>query len=175
MQAKKESVPTKQEEKKTQTKVKLGKAQVAMLSIASAVLVFLLAFSCYGCSYQPPLPPSLEEAEQTFSGLYNATWELDTAMGTPVLPEIFNMAVEKIVISKRNPYAESSSAFISVPMRPDIGVDIVYKDGYGFLLQSGDEIVFNVKLLYSKSKDEKTEIVTLIGNESNTRCYYLKK
>ena len=162
------------EKTKTKKKLKLGKAHVAMLSVSTTVLVFILAFSCYGCSYQPITPPTPEEAEVTFENLYNSTWELDTAMGVTALEEMYNLPVERFVIEGKHADNESASTTMFLKGCPETYVELSYREGYGFTLASGDQ-EFAVKLLYSASKDGKSETLTMIGNESNTHCYYLKK
>ncbi|NBK22566.1 MAG: hypothetical protein EOM68_11120 [Spirochaetia bacterium] len=155
-------------------KLKLGKAHVAMLSVSATVLVFILAFSCYGCSYQPITPPTPEEAEVTFESLYNSTWELDTAMGVTALEEMSGIPVERFVIEGKNADNESASTAMFLQGCPPMFVELSYRQGYGFSIESGSQL-FAVKILYSASKDGKSETLTMIGNESNTHCYYLKK
>ncbi len=164
-------------EKKAETRKKkltLGKAHVAMLSVSATVLVFILAFSCYGCSYQPITPPTPEEAEVTFKGLYNSTWELDTAMGVTSLAEMGNIPVLKFVIEQKHAENESASTTMVFKGMPPMLAELAYREGYGFTIDSGNK-EFPVKILYSASKDGKNETLTMIGNESNTHCYYLKK
>lgn len=163
-----------EEPSKTKTKLTLGKAHVAMLSVSATVLVFILAFSCYGCSYQPISPPTPEEAKATFGSLYNSTWVLDTAMGVPTLTEVYGLSVAQFVIEKKHAENESASAEMCFSGRPSMLVELKYEEGYGFTIESGSQ-KFAVKLLYSASKDGKSETLTMIGNESNTHCYYLKK
>ncbi|MDY0290353.1 MAG: hypothetical protein RBR15_16115 [Sphaerochaeta sp.] len=164
-----------QEKAKEKTKVVLGKGQVAMLSISATVMVFILAFSCYGCSYQPITPPTLEEAKGSFESLYNSTWVLDKAAGVPpTLTEMHNQPVEKFVIDHKQQDKERASTTMHIPGIPPVQAELSYRDEYGFVLTSG-AMTFDVKLLYSSSKDGKSETLTMIGNESNTHCYYLKK
>ncbi|HKM07051.1 MAG TPA: hypothetical protein VJ869_08685 [Sphaerochaeta sp.] len=175
MQEKDTSAAEKTEEKtKSSTRLQLSKAHVAMFSVSATVLVFILAFSCYGCSYQPITPPTQEEAKATFENLYNSTWVLDTAMGVPTLPEIQGLAVEGFVIERKNEENESASAEMLLKGRPSILVELAYREDYGFTIKTGGQ-EFAVKLLYSESKDGKSETLTMIGNESNTHCYYLKR
>ncbi len=155
-------------------KLKLGKVHVAMLSVSATVLIFILAFSCYGCSYQPITPPTPEEAGLTFKGLYNSTWELDTAMGVTSLEELNDIPVQRFVIDKKHAENESASTTMYFKEMPPMLIELAYKEGYGFSIESGGQ-EFAVKLLYSASKDGKSETFTMIGNESNTHCYYLKK
>jgi len=162
------------EKAKAKSKLKLGRAHVAMLSVSATVLVFILAFSCYGCSYQPITPPTAEEAEVTFESLYDSTWELDTAMGVTALEEMGGRPVEKFVIEGKNADNESASTDMFCQGCPPMSVELMYREGFGFVLMSGTQ-EFKVKLLYSASKDGKSETLTMIGNESNTHCYYLKK
>ncbi len=164
--------PTDTEKKKT--KLTLGKGHVAMLSVSATVLVFILAFSCYGCSYQPIIPPTPEEAKVTLDSLYNSIWALDTTAGVPTLPEMQNMVVERFEIRQKQGEAEGANATMYIQGRPSVQVKLIYQEGEGFVLQAGST-TFKVKLLYSASKDGKNETLTMIGNESNTHCYYLKK
>ena len=159
---------------KAKSKLKLGKAHIAMLSVSATVLVFILAFSCYGCSYHPITPPTPEEAKGTFESLYDSTWELDTAMGVTALEELGGLPVERLVIEGKNPGNESASMAMSFQDCPPMFVELTYNEGYGFTIKSGTQ-VFAVKILYSASKDGKSETLTMIGNESKIHCYYLKK
>jgi hypothetical protein len=163
-----------EEKAKVKKRLTLGRAHVAMLSVSATVLVFILAFSCYGCSYQPITPPTPEEAEVTFKGLYSSTWELDTTMGVTSLEELNNIAVLKFVIATKHAENESASTTMYLKDMPPVLVELVYTEGYGFSIESGGQ-KFAVKLLYSASKDGKSETLTMIGNESNIHCYYLKK
>ncbi len=164
-----------QEKAKNTTKIVLGKGQVAMLSISATVMVFILAFSCYGCSYQPITPPTLEEAKTTFEILYNSTWVLDKASGVPpTLKEMHNQPVEQLVINSKQQDKEGANTTMHIPGIPPVLAELSYQEGYGFVLTSGGT-TFDVKILYSSSKDGKSETLTMIGNESNTHCYYLKK
>ncbi len=159
---------------KPKMKLVLSKAHVAMLSVSSTVLVFILAFSCYGCSYQPITPPTLEEAEVAFDRLYSSTWELDTAMGVTALEEMQNTPVLKFVIERKDANRESANVAMYLQGYPPTYIELVYREGYGFVIKSGNT-EFPVKILYSASKDGKSETLTMIGNESNTHCYYLRK
>ena len=162
------------EKAQTKKKLKLGKAPVAMLSVSATVLVFILAFSCYGCSYQPNTPPTAEEAQETFKGLYSSTWELDTTMGVTTLAEMSDVPILKFVIDGKHAVNESANAAMFFKDMPSMPIEITYRPGFGFFINSGD-MEFDVKLLYSTSKDGKSETLTMIGNESNIHCYYLKK
>ncbi len=163
-----------EEKAKEKTKLVLGKGQVAMLSVGATVLIFILAFSCYGCSYQPITPPTLEEAKASFDNLYSSTWELDTAMGVPALAEMPGMTILQLDIEQKRAESEGANTTIYISGNPPVQADLTYQEGYGFVLRAGD-ITFPVKLHYSASKDGKSETLTMIGNESNTHCYYLKK
>ena len=165
----------KTEEKATEkTKLVLGKGQVAMLSVSATVLIFIMAFSCYGCSYQPITPPTPEEARTTFDNLYNSTWVLDTTVGTPTLIEFSDMAIMQLDIEQKRAESEGANTTIHISGTSPVQADLTYQEGYGFVLSAGD-VTFPVKLSYSVSKDGKSETLTMIGNESNTHCYYLKK
>ena len=165
--------PTAETATKSET-VKLTKPKIAMLSLAAGVLVFLMAFSCYGCSYQPMTPPEPEEAKENMDKLYNTKWELDTAEGSSFLSEMHDLVIMKIEFGSKS----TDSEFIATEMfpsgRPSISALLGYREDYGFYLKNGT-MEFAIKVSYSQSKDEKTETLTLIGNESNTHCYYLKK
>jgi len=174
---KKEETEKKKETEKgaiAKKKLTLNKVHVAMLSVSAILLVFILAFSCYGCSYQPITPPTPEEAGVTFDRLYNSTWELDTAMGVTALEELNNLPVVQFVIEGKNADHESAVAAMYCQGYPPTFIELTYREGYGFVIESGNT-EFPVKILYSSSKDGKSETLTMIGNESNTHCYYLKK
>ena len=159
---------------KTKKKLALSKAHVAMLSVSSTVLVFILAFSCYGCSYQPITPPTLEEAGVATDRLYSSTWDLDSAMGVIALEEMQDTPVLKFVIEGKDADHESAVVAMYLQGYPPTYIELVYREGYGFVIKSGNT-EFPVKILYSASKDGKSETLTMIGNESNTHCYYLRK
>lgn len=161
-------------EVQTKKKLKLTKPHVAMISACATTLVFFLAFSCYGCSYQPVSPPTQEEAKASFEKMYNSTWILDTAEGVPTLPEIGGQTIEKIVIEQKRQDSTSVSASLYIPRNAPILVQLTYQEGYGFLMKTGSTLL-PCKILYSVSKDGKSETLTLLGNDSNTHCYYLKK
>jgi len=163
-----------EEKPKDKKKLTFNRIHIAMLSVSATVLVFILAFSCYGCSYQPISPPTPEEAEVTFKGLYNSTWELDTAMGVTSLEELNDIPVQKFVIATKHEQNESASTIMFLEGIPPMLVELAYTEGFGFSIESGGQ-KFALKLLYSASKDGKSETLTMIGNESNIHCYYLKK
>ena len=168
---KKEKTEEKPKEKK---KLTFNRIHIAMLSVSATVLVFILAFSCYGCSYQPVTPPSPEEAKVTLETLYNTTWILDDTMGVPTLSELGNQAVERFVIDEKRVDSEETNTTMFLKNSPPLRIELLYKEGYGFTIKSGSK-TFAVKILYSASKDGKSETLTMIGNESKTHCYYLKK
>ena len=167
-------IEKKEEPAKEKTKLNLNRAHVAMLSVSATILVFILAFSCYGCSYQPATPPSLEEAKLSFERLYNSTWVLDTAEGKHALEEMDGMVIEQLVIDPKKEQSNSVNAKMILEDYPPLAVELVYQEGVGFTIRTGN-FVYGVKLIYSSSKDGKNETLTMIGNESNKHCYYLKQ
>lgn len=153
---------------------KITKPKIAMLSVAAAVLIFLMAFSCYGCSYQVPAPLEPEEAKMSMDKLYNTQWELDTEEGTPSLSEMHDLVIDSIEFGLKTSDSEFIAADIFFTGKPMLSTLLGYREGYGFYFKNGT-MEFPIKVAYSQSKDEQTETLTLIGNESNTHCYYLKK
>jgi hypothetical protein len=164
-----------QTEKKEKTaRQKMTKPQIAMLAMAFAALVLIMAFSCYGCSYQPVTPPDTEEALDVFGNLYATTWDLDTAAGTPELEELGNDTVSQISFGTTLNDKGQLPVTLELGKSPTLSTLMAFREGYGFyLLVHGQELP--VKITYSQSKDEKTETVTFIGTECNEHLYFLRE
>ncbi len=162
--------------KEKQEETKAERTKVIVLSGFALVVLFIFAFGCYGCSYQPITPPDPEEAVDVTVRLIGSSWVLDDAQGTQKgLDELHNMVLDSIVFSDRqtNPDQELSLSLQFADVPPLSGA-LIYQEEEGFLL-SIENSPYPVNVVYSQSKDGKTETLTLKGQESNIQCYYLKK
>ncbi|MDY0243562.1 MAG: hypothetical protein RBQ89_01980 [Sphaerochaeta sp.] len=162
--------------KEKQEETKAERTKVIVLSGFALVVLFIFAFGCYGCSYQPITPPDPEEAVDVTVRLIGSSWVLDDAQGTQEgLEELHNMVLDSIVFSDRqsNPDEELSLSLQFADVPPLSGA-LIYQEEKGFLL-SIENSPYPVSVVYSQSKDGKTETLTLKGQESNIQCYYLKK
>ena len=162
--------------KEKQEETKAERTKVIVLSGFALVVLFIFAFGCYGCSYQPITPPDPEEAVDVTVRLIGSSWVLDDAQGTQEgLEELHNMVLDSIVFSDRqsNPDEELSLSLQFADVPPLSGA-LIYQEEEGFLL-SIENSPYPVNVVYSQSKDGKTETLTLKGQESNIQCYYLKK
>lgn len=162
--------------KEKQEETKAERTKVIVLSGFALVVLFIFAFGCYGCSYQPITPPDPEEAVDVTVRLIGSSWVLDDAQGTQEgLDELHNMVLDSIVFSDRqsNPDEELSLSLQFADVPPLSGA-LIYQEEEGFLL-SIENSPYPVNVVYSQSKDGKTETLTLKGQESNIHCYYLKK
>ncbi|WP_320121940.1 hypothetical protein [uncultured Sphaerochaeta sp.] len=162
--------------KEKQEETKAERTKVIVLSGFALVVLFIFAFGCYGCSYQPITPPDPEEAVDVTVRLIGSSWVLDDAQGTQEgLDELHNMVLDSIVFSDRqtNPDEELSLSLQFADVPPLSGA-LIYQEEEGFLL-SIENLPYPVNVVYSQSKDGKTETLTLKGQESNIHCYYLKK
>lgn len=162
--------------KEKQEETKAERTKVIVLSGFALVVLFIFAFGCYGCSYQPITPPDPEEAVDVTVRLIGSSWVLDDAQGTQEgLEELHNMVLDSIVFSDRqtNPDEELSLSLQFADVPPLSGA-LIYQEEEGFLL-SIENSPYPVNVVYSQSKDGKTETLTLKGQESNIHCYYLKK
>ncbi|AEV29350.1 hypothetical protein SpiGrapes_1540 [Sphaerochaeta pleomorpha str. Grapes] len=171
-----EGTETKQETKAGEKKEtsKITKPKAAMLIMAAAAMVCIMAFSCYGCSYQPINPPDAQEAQDSFKKLYATSWQLDTAGITTNLEEFNDMELSAIAFGN----SKNEDGFVSTILEfadiPPLTAQLGFKEDYGFYLRTNGEDI-PVKVTYAQSKDGKTETVTLMGEQSNIYCYYLKK
>ena len=162
--------------KEKQEETKAERTKVIVLSGFALVVLFIFAFGCYGCSYQPITPPDPEEAVDVTVRLIGSSWVLDDAQGTQEgLDELHNMVLDSIVFSDRqtNP-DEGLSLSLQFADVPPLSGALIYQEEEGFLL-SIENSPYPVNVVYSQSKDGKTETLTLKGQESNIHCYYLKK
>lgn len=165
----------KQETKKENMEMrKIRKPELAMLISFALVMLFLLAFGCYGCSYQSITPPDAEEAVDIFSKIANSTWTLDTAQGVPTLVELQDMVLNDIQFSSVNHQDNHIPGLLSFDGSMQLPITLHHNENEGMYLRSGD-IEFDIKVVYSQSKDLKTETLALVGRQSNIHCYYLKK
>jgi hypothetical protein len=152
----------------------ITKAQMAILAMAASAMVIIMAFSCYGCSYQPITPPNEQEAQDSFSKLYSTVWELDTAGVIENLPELNNIALTTLEFGNTKDEKGYVSAMLGFENFPAMTSQLGFREDYGFFLRTNGKDL-SVKVTYSQSKDGKTETVTLMGETSNIYCYYLKK
>jgi hypothetical protein len=152
----------------------LTKPKIAMLVMAATAVLCIMAFSCYGCSYQPITPPDAQEAQDSFKQLYSTTWQLDTEGGTTGLEEFNDLEVSQIEFGKMKNEEGFVSTILIFSEVPPLTAQLGFKEDYGFYLRTNGKDL-PVKVTYAQSKDGKTETVTLMGEKSNIYCYYLKK
>lgn len=160
-----------QKEKK-QTE-KLSKPKIAILVCFALVLLFIFTFGCYGCSYQPIAEnPTVEEAIDVVSRLAGNRWELDDTEGATALPEFYGVSLQEISFGAVNAQASELEMELHASDMPVMYGRLVFQeDGFDF---SYDGNVLPIKVVYSQSRDGQSEIVTLVGEQSNIHCYYLK-
>lgn len=152
---------------------KLSKTKIAILTVFSLVMLFLLAFSCYGCSYQPINPPQEEEAIDVVARLANTSWQLDETEGTPTLSELYDLVLSSISFSGRDAGLQQLDMDLTLRDEPSASGTLLFvpDEGFGFLFE-GD--LLPIQVVYDVSRDGNTETLTLVGEESNGRMYYLK-
>ncbi|MBG0767722.1 MAG: hypothetical protein PWP25_1908 [Sphaerochaeta sp.] len=162
--------------KEKQEETKADRTRTIVLSGFALVVLFIFAFGCYGCSYQPITPPDPEEAIDVTSRLVGSSWTLDDAQGPQEgLEELHNMVLSSIEFSERQTTPDQElSLSLQFADVPPLSGSLIYQEEEGFSL-SIEDTPYPVIVVYSQSKDGKTETLTLKGQESNIHCYYLKK
>ncbi|WP_320128470.1 hypothetical protein [uncultured Sphaerochaeta sp.] len=153
---------------------KLTKPKIAMLIMALVALIFIMAFSCYGCSYQNLTPPDEQEAQDSFKSMYATTWKLDKQGDASSLSEMNNMEVASLAFSNAKNEEGFLSTILGLTDFPSLTAQLGFRQDYGFYLRTNGKDL-PIKVTYSSSKDGKTETITLMGEESNIYCYYLKQ
>ncbi|MGE4585450.1 MAG: hypothetical protein AB7C91_12445 [Sphaerochaeta sp.] len=153
---------------------KIGKARMAILSSFAAVVLFLFAFGCYGCSYQPIEAPSEEEAVNVIERLADTVWELDTAEGKPTLPELWDQSLETLAFGTNDTQNQQLEMHLTIEGFPPLYGNLVYAQEEGFDFEV-DSQTLPITVVYSQSRDGSNETLTLVGDQSNTHLYYLKK
>ncbi|NMA23834.1 MAG: hypothetical protein GX938_10060 [Spirochaetales bacterium] len=161
-------------EKKEVVKNKIGGAQIAILSGFGLILIFVFAFGCYGCSYQPSITiPGQDEAVFTLELLKDSNWALDTAEGETALPELKNAVIDNLAFGTFVDDTSLKLQLLAKGKTPIVSL-LSYDEGTGFsIIFEGKELP--IKVVYSQSKDGTNEVIILRGNESNTQCYYLRQ
>ena len=161
-------------EENIKEKSSIGNGKKAILSSYVLVLLFLFAFGCYGCSYQPPtVVPSEDEAAFTLLRLYDTEWEIDSGGGVQTLPELYGMAITGIVFSSGLDERGFLMASLTVQNRTPLIAHFSYDEARGIVMKFGDSESL-VKVSHSSSKDGKMETITFRGSESNLQLYFLK-
>ena len=160
------------EEKKQNEK--LSKPKIAILATFALVLLFIFTFGCYGCSYQPVFKePTIDEAIDVVSRLAGNRWEIDDTEGIPVLPELFGLSLKEISFGNAVVQASELEMTLTATNRAVLFGRLVFDEDGGFAMYyEGDALPITIS--YSQSRDGQSEMVTLVGEESNTHCYYLK-
>lgn len=160
--------------KETKQKEKLSKPKIAILAGFALVLLFIFTFGCYGCSYQPiKEEPTLEEAIDVVSRLAGNQWELDDTEGIPTLPEFYDISLERIAFGPKDPLAAELEIEFTITDTPPMFGRLVFRQDEGFDFYCGS-MQLPIKVVYSQSRDGKSEMIALVGEQSNTHCYYLK-
>ncbi|MGE4454969.1 MAG: hypothetical protein AB7D92_10585 [Sphaerochaeta sp.] len=152
------------------------RTKIIVLSGFALVVLFLFAFGCYGCSYQPITPPDPDMAIDVTERLAGTTWGIDEAEGAQEsLDEFGSMVLHTITFSetKKEPEGELS-LLLWFDENPEVAGRLSYQEGTGFYLTI-ENTPCPVSVVYSQSKDGLSETLTLKGQESNIQCYYLKK
>ncbi len=139
------------------------------------MLLFIFTFGCYGCSYQPVFEePTIEEAIDVVSRLAGNRWEIDDTEGIPALPELFGLCLKEISFGSAVVQASELEMTLTATNRAVLFGRLVFNEDGGFAMYyEGD--VLPITISYSQSRDGNSEMVTLVGQESNTHCYYLKR
>lgn len=160
-------------EKKKKKQQRLSKSKKVLLGGFALIVLFLFAFGCYGCSYQPISPPDTEEAVDVVSRLRNSSWALDETDGTPTLDELYNLELRTITFAAQADENQELTMQLEFSNRPAMYGQLFYEEEDGFSFRLGQDVM-PITLVYSQSRDGRTETITLVGQESNKHCYYLK-
>ena len=156
-------------------KEKLSKPKIAILVTFALVLLFIFTFGCYGCSYQPVLEePTAEEAIDVVSRLAGNRWEIDDTEGIPPFAELFGFCLKEISFGSAVVQASELEMTLTTTNRVVLYGRLVFDEEGGFSLYY-DGQALPITISYSQSRDGNSEMVTLVGLESNTHCYYLKR
>jgi hypothetical protein len=156
-------------------KEKLSKPKIAILVTFALVLLFIFTFGCYGCSYQPVLEePTAEEAIDMVSRLAGNRWEIDDTEGIPPFAELFGLCLKEISFGSALAQASELETTLTATNRAVLYGRLVFDEEGGFSLYY-DGQALPITISYSQSRDGNSEMVTLVGQESNTHCYYLKR
>ena len=159
----------------TKQNEKLSKPKIAILATFALVLLFIFTFGCYGCSYQPVFEePTIEEAIDVVSRLAGNRWEIDDTEGIPALPELFGLCLKEISFGSAVVQASELEMTLTTTNRVVLYGRLVFDEEGGFSLHY-DGQALPITINYSQSRDGNSEMVTLVGQESNTHCYYLKR
>lgn len=155
---------------------KRKKLKILILSTFTLVVLLIFTFGCYGCSYQPITPPDPEEALAVSSLLVGTSWILDEAEGPQEgLEEFHTIPLETLQFNENKPSQEGTlSLLVKFRGEPPLSATLSYQNKEGFSLTI-ENTPYPVSVVYSQSKNGKTETLTLKGQKSNIQCYYLKK
>ncbi|NCC66386.1 MAG: hypothetical protein EOM15_17250 [Spirochaetia bacterium] len=151
----------------------ISKPKVVLLSGFALTVLFLFAFGCYGCSYQPITLPDTEQAIDTMARLRNSSWILDETEGTATLEELYDLALLTISFSPQSQEQQGLSMELGFAHMPAMYGHLFYEEDEGFTFSLGQDVL-PITVVYSLSRDGKSETLTLVGQESNKHCYYLK-
>lgn len=159
--------------KEAKSQQKLSKPKIVLLSTFALIVLFFFAFGCYGCSYQPISPPDKEEAIDVVARLRNSSWVLDETEGIPTLDELYNLQLMTLTFSAQSQENQQLTMQLEFAGRPVMYGELFYEEALGFSFRLGQDDM-PITVVYSQSRDGKTETLTLVGQESNKHCYYLK-
>ena len=157
---------------KKETKQKIGKGQMVILSTFFVVVIALSVFGCYGCSYQPVKPPTPDEARSITERIKGTTWKLDEAGGPTTIKELPSK-LKSIEILTNGVEGSTIDILLSFDKSTKKQGELVYLEGTGFTIEESG-LRFDVTIVFSNSRDGNSETLTLKGNDSNTYLYYLK-
>ncbi|NLE16228.1 MAG: hypothetical protein GX626_10210 [Spirochaetales bacterium] len=156
-------------------KEKLSKPKIAILVTFALVLLFIFTFGCYGCSYQPVFEePTVEEAIDVVSRLAGNRWVIDDTEGIPPFAELFGLCLKELSFGSAAVQASELEATLTATNKAVLYGRLVFDEEGGFSLHY-DGQALPITINYSQSRDGNSEMVTLVGQESNTHCYYLKR
>lgn len=164
-------------EKKEGTEATNGKGKgvrTAVLSGFFLVVIFIFAFGCYACSYQPAVRvPDEDEAAFTLDILKGSEWVLDTAAGETSLPELKNMVIEGLAFMDTLEDDKVQVLLERKGLQPVLAY-LSYSETDGFVLDVAGNVP-PIKVIYSQSNDGVHETIVFRGLESSIQCYFLRK
>lgn len=162
-----------EEKQQEKEKVVITPGQSVILGAFALVVIFLFAFGCYGCSYQPIISvPDEGEAAGVLSRLIDTQWALDDTEGVVVLDELGSALLTLSFIDAPSEEYALTVNYTLQGQPPKVGA-LSWDGEDGFTLTVGRKANI-LKIVYSRSRDGKTETLTVRGSESNRQCYYLK-
>ncbi len=159
----------------TEPKATISKPRMAILVSFAMVMLFIFTFGCYGCSYQPVFEePTVEVAIDVVSRLAGNRWVIDDTEGIPVLPELFGLGLKELAFGNAQEQDSKLEMTLTATNKAVLHAMLVFDEQGGFALYY-EGAALPISINYSQSRDNLTEMLTLSGQSSNIRCYYLKQ